>query len=260
MEGLAAMTITGGPDILDRLLLDRPTFHEGGKTRWDALPGTLTGLRRLVAPGMTTIETGSGASTVIFAANGASHTAISPNALEHQAVQNYCRSISVDCNEVRFIDGFSERVLPTLLGDGRTLDVVFIDGAHSYPYPAIDWYYLSRSLKIGGSLLLDDIPIPSVAQVFRHMIVEPNWRLADIFDDRAALFTLIDEPTPEDWKLQLSNHGYPDLSFLPVHRRAAQDLRRRTRSIGRNTVGRVPALRRAYRRASQDSSSALMNK
>jgi hypothetical protein len=70
-------------DIVDRLLRDCPMFHSSGTKRWDAVPGTLRAIRQLVRDGDRTLETGCGASTVIFAAaQGAHHTAISPDAEE----------------------------------------------------------------------------------------------------------------------------------------------------------------------------------
>jgi hypothetical protein len=241
------MTITGELDIIQRLLTDRPSFHLGGDAHWDALPQTLKAIRRCVRPGDRTIETGAGASTVIFAAVGAYHTAISPDAAEHQLIRNYCLSTGVDTSRISFVVGLSDDILPAALGRDRTLDVAFIDGAHSFPFPEIDWYYISRSLKIGGKLLLDDIPIPAITQVFRHMRLEPNWQLDGIFDDRSAGFTLLAPPEPEEWSMQPFNKGYPDLTFVGPIRRLQLEAVHRLARLRRSAGRRYPALRRAYR-------------
>jgi hypothetical protein len=242
------MTTTDGLDIVQRLLTDRPSLHLEGKARWDALPETLEAISRYARGGHTTIETGVGASTVVFAASGANHTAISPNPSEHERVQDYCRKIGVDDSKITFVAGFSDDVLPSLLGRDRTLDVAFIDGAHSFPYPEVDWYYISRSLKIGGALLLDDIPIPAVAPVFRHMSLESNWRLDRILDDRSAAFTLLAPPLPEDWTNQLFNSGYPDLSFANLSKRAALKTEYRVAQLRRFVAHQFPSIRRIYKR------------
>lgn len=237
-------------DVVQRLMTDKPAFHLNGEARWDALPGTLRWIHDSVRTGHATIETGVGASTVVFAAAGAKHTAISPAPAEHERVREYCEAIGVDHSQVTFVDGLSDDVLPVMLGKSRTLDVAFIDGAHSFPYPEVDWYYITRSLKVGGKLMLDDIPIPAVAPVFRHMQLEPNWHLEGIFDDRTAAFTLLAPPAPEDWSGQPFNKHYPDLSFISQPRRFfmktdfhATQLRR---AIGR----RYPSLRRVYKHKS----------
>lgn len=242
------MTITGGLDIVGQLLNDKPTFHLRGEARWDALPGTLSAISRIAGPGCSTLETGAGASTVVFAASGASHTAISPDPAEHERVREYCRRTGVDDSRVRFIAGLSDDVLPALLGRDRGLDAAFIDGAHSFPFPVVDWHYISRSLKVGGRLLLDDIPIPAIADLFRHMSLEPNWQLEGIFDDRAAEFTLISPPAPENWPDQPYNRGYPDFSFTSGQKRLLLSAGYRVRQARLVMSRRYPGLRRAYRR------------
>ena len=242
------MTITGELDIVQRLLTDKPSFHLDGEARWDALPGALEALRGSTKLGDLTIETGVGASTVVFAACGANHTAISPAPAEHQRVRDYCQQIGIDDSRTNFVVGLSDDLLPSLLGRDRTLDVAFIDGAHSFPFPEVDWYYITRSLKIGGKLLMDDIPIPAVTQVFRHMMLEPNWRLDGIFDDRTAAFTLLAPPAPEEWSQQPFNRGYPDFSFASLPKRLRLDASYRVRQMRRGMAERYPILRRIYKR------------
>jgi Methyltransferase domain len=247
-RGRLDMTITDGLDIVQRLLTDKPSFHLDGEARWDALPGALEAIRSTVGVGDSTIETGVGASTVVFAACGANHTAISPAPSEHQLVRNYCQQIGVDHSRINFIVGLSDDVLPSFLGRDRTLDVAFIDGAHSFPFPEVDWYYITRSLRIGGKLLMDDIPIPAVAQVFRHMRLESNWRLDGVLDDRTAAFTMLAPPEPELWSRQPFNKGYPDLSFVSPPKRLRLKAAYRVQQMRRSIGQRYPSLRRIYNR------------
>jgi Methyltransferase domain len=240
-------------DVVARLLKDRPVFHEGGKTRWDALPGTLRAIQEGVRDGDRSLETGCGASTVVFAACGAYHTAISPDSREHELVSAYCADIGVDIGRLTFIAGLSDLVLPELC-TSRVLDAAFIDGAHSFPYPAVDWHYVTRALKIGGWLLMDDVPIRAVSSVYHYMRSDPSWRLEGIADHRTAQLTLVAEPAPENWTLQPFNRR-PDYSFaaLPTRARltASADLGRLRRALAERYPGlrtvrrRLPALSRA---------------
>ncbi len=132
---------------VDRLLTDRPAFHLGGERVWNSLPQTLGAIGRSVEPDHVTLETGVGASTAVFTACGAYHTAISPAAEEHRRVIDYCHQVGVDTGRPTFVDGLSDDVLPSLLSRERTLDVAFIDEAHSFPFPEVDWFYVTRSLK-----------------------------------------------------------------------------------------------------------------
>jgi hypothetical protein len=242
------MTMTDGLDIIQRLLTDRPSFHLDGEARWDALPDTLGAISKSVKIGASTLETGVGVSTVVFAACGANHTAISPDPAEHARVRDYCERIGIDHSKITFIAGLSDDVLPRILSRDRTLDVAFIDGAHSFPYPEVDWYYIARSLKVGGTLVMDDIPIPAVAHVFQHMRLEPNWQLDQILDNRAAAFTLLNPPQPEDWTNQLINRAYPDYSFANLSKRACLLAAYKATQLRRVAAHRYPGLRRIYKR------------
>jgi len=243
------MITAGGLDVVQRLLTDKPMFHRGGEARWDALPETLEAIRSAAHRGASTLEVGVGVSTVVFAAAGTSHVAISPDPAEHELVQAYCRSIGVDDSGIHFVEGLSDDVLPSLLSRQRTLDLALVDGAHSFPVPVIDWYYVTRALKVGGKLFMDDIPIPAVAQVLRQMVLEPNWRLDGIFDDRAAAFTLLAAPPAgDDWPAQPFNKGYPDFSFVSGPRRLRLEATFRLRELRRSAGARHPGLRRLYKR------------
>jgi hypothetical protein len=243
------MTTTGDLDIVQRLLADRPSFHLSGEARWDALPGTLEAIQRSVRSGNTTFEIGVGVSTVVFAASGAIHTAVSPDAAEHERVRSYCQRIGVDDSHLTFVTGLSDDIVPSLLSRDRILDVALVDGAHSFPIPIVDWYYVSRALRVGGKLFLDDIPIPAVAHVFRHMNLEPDWRLDGVFDNRAAAFTLLAQPEAEDdWIGQPFNAGYPDFSFASVPRRLRLTTAYQFSELRRRAGQRYPGLRRVYKR------------
>src|SRR5271155_1647700 len=101
-------------DIVDRLLRDRPKFHVNGTTRWDSLPGTLRAIQQSVHEGYQTLETGCGASTVIFTTRGAYHTVLSPDAEEHERVRDYLKEIGVDSSRLVSMVGLSDLVLPSL--------------------------------------------------------------------------------------------------------------------------------------------------
>ena len=243
------MTTTAALNIVERVLDDKPSFHLSGAARWDALPETLGAIARFAQPGDTTLEVGVGVSTVVFAACGANHTAVSCDPAEHGRVREYCRQIGIDDSRLHFVAGMSDDVLPALLTRDRTLDMALVDGAHSFPLPVVDWHYVTRALKVGGRLLLDDIPVPAVGQVFRHMKLESGWRLDGIFDDRAAAFTLIALPDmDDDWIRQPFNVDFPDYSFAGLPRQLRLQNAYRLKRMRRRAGQRYPVLRRIYKR------------
>jgi hypothetical protein len=239
-------------DVVATLQADRPSFHQHGAVRWDSLPETLRLIQRSSPDGGRTLETGCGASTVVFAASGANHTAISPDPDEHRRVRDYCELIGVDHSRLTFVVGLSDEVLPAFPAE-RVLDVAFIDGAHSFPYPALDWYYVTRMLKVGGQLVFDDVPVPAVAPLFRHMKLEPNWRFDAILDNRAAAFTLLTPPAPEEWSSQPFNRAYPDYSFVPLGLRSRLLATHRSNQIRAELSRRYPRMRQAWKELSNRS-------
>lgn len=224
--------------VIDEIFSERPAFHidDGRDVFSVATEGTLRLLERYLHEGMRTLETGCGASTVAFAKAATSHTVISPSLEEQRRVREYCSGHGISIRHVRFIVGVSDQVLPKLDGE---FNLAFIDGAHSFPHPVIDWHYMRRLLCLDGLLFLDDVPIPAVGIVARHLASSTAWELIAIADNRATVWRKITEESAGDaWKAQDFNKDYPDYSFLPFRARLRVGLERKT-GLLRGRVARV---------------------
>jgi hypothetical protein len=238
------MKDSAAASIVDRLMAEGPVFHAGGTRVWNALPDTLRLLATHVNPGDRTIETGAGASTVIFTAAGAEHTAISPAADEHERIRAYCGSIGLDTSQLSFMADTSDIALPALALD-RPVDVAFIDGKHSFPHPTIDFHYVEQKLAVGGVLVLDDVPMPAVKVVYGFMQGSPDWELIEVADHRAAAFRKLATADPDDnWHLQPFNRGYPDYSFAPLPQRIRLTTHHRALKSARKLKAQLPVNRR----------------
>jgi hypothetical protein len=99
---------------------------------------------------------------------------------------------------VTFHEGFSQYVLPHL-GGTEDLDVVFIDGGHGFPVPAVDWIYLAPRLKVGGRMLIDDIDLWTGAMLVDVMRREPGWRVDAILRGRTAVITKTAPFVAREW-------------------------------------------------------------
>jgi hypothetical protein len=228
---------------------DPPFVHAGHAylgLQWDALAW----LERNVQPGMTTLETGSGASTVVFAARGAAHTAISPVADEHARIREYCAAHGIATDKLRFIAASSHTALLEEW-EPEPLDVVLIDGAHSFPFPTLDWMYTAPHLKVGGRMLVDDAYQPAVNQVTRYMRATDGWELETVPGHRTPVFRkLSDAPLSFDWDDRALGHARFD--YLPPKRRIAASARYRL--LERTALGRAlpkvaPVIERVRHRA-----------
>lgn len=203
----------------------RPLIHEGGRTcaglSWQALEW----LEGRVAPGMRTLETGAGLSTVVFAASGARHTAVTPEAREEAAVRAVCRGLGIAEEGLEFVIGRSEEVLPGF-SESR-LDLVLVDGAHGFPYAILDWWQLARRLRLGGTMLLDDAYLPPVLAILDGLRGVPSWRVEGAIGDRTVLVRkLADELPPGVWPGGRFG-GRQSFRYLPVRRRLVASARHR---------------------------------
>lgn len=230
---------------LERLGRDRPVLHpaDGGAT-WVMDQAALRLLAQHLTTGMRTLEVGCGASTVVFAAAGAVHTAISPDPEEHARILAYCRSIDVSTDRVTFLTGLSDAVLPSL--SPEPLDVALVDGAHSFPLPAVDWHYAAGRLRLGGVMVLDDLPVPAVALIARHMAADPGCRVLGLCEGRAGAFLKLADPAPgDDWQAQPFNRGYPDYSLLGRREAALRRARHHAYRLRRRLAGAAPRMGRS---------------
>lgn len=165
--------------IIEQLRRESPAFHGGDQEPSRNLrirPDALEWIAQNVTPGMTTLETGCGYSSVLFAACGARHTSVSPAALEHARVRAWCEQNGVPVELLSFEDGPSERVLPTL-GEGP-IDLMLIDGMHAFPWPFVDFFFTADRLSVGGFLLIDDVSLRSGEALREFLIAERGrWEL-----------------------------------------------------------------------------------
>ncbi len=194
-------------DLLERLIADNPAFHEwpdGAPANWTVNPQVLRFIHQHLKPGMNTLETGAGQTTILFAIRGTNHTCITPQASEAERIRNYCSELGIRCG-VRFILSSSDEALSTdrLIPD--RLDFVFIDGAHRFPFPCIDWHYSEYKLRNGGILGIDDLQIPSVRLLHDFLSTEANWEMIEIIGITSFFRKTGDPDLVLDWQGQGMN-------------------------------------------------------
>jgi hypothetical protein len=204
------------------LLENPPRLHSGD---WGIQPSLLRFIVDHVKSDSLTLETGSGVSTVCFAAIGCEHICVDPEIQVVERIKDYCRENQIPTDKVRFMIEGSQDVLPFLDLGGRRLDFALIDGSHAFPMPAVDYYYINANLKVGGYIAVDDLVIRAVNILHRFLITDPAYELVTIDHAKTGVYRKIAETVyPEDWVDQDYNRPYPDLSHLSLPRRVLQKL------------------------------------
>jgi hypothetical protein len=196
---------------LDRLIKDNPSFHlnhRGKLINWSVHADTLRFIHSMLIPGMKTLETGCGQTTVVFAISGAEHICVMPDPGEAQRVETYCAKLEVEHN-ITFVLDSSDVALPHDERIPSELDFVFIDGGHAFPGPIIDWHYTARKLKINGILGVDDFAMPSVKILYNFLCAEAEWQFVSIIQNTAFFRKIAEPKLLVDWAGQKINEGYP---------------------------------------------------
>jgi hypothetical protein len=210
--------------LTDALRAAPPDLHGAGEY-WGLAWSALEWLEETVQSGWATLETGAGASTLVFAAAGAAHEAVTPDAGEEERIRRLAEHRGIDTSKVRFLIGASHDVLPSW--PARPLDLALIDGAHAFPYPVLDWWTLSRHVKVGGRILLDDAYLPAVAAIVDFVRASPAWELEPAVSFRTACVRKTsDDPPPFDADAHAS-HGRLSFRYLPPGRRVVASARQR---------------------------------
>jgi predicted O-methyltransferase YrrM len=214
-------------EVLNRYQRDRLLSMENAAC-YGILPVFARELYRHLKPGMKSLETGSGVSTLVFALSQTWHTAVTPEADEARALQQYAKAAGIAMSRVTFAVAPSEQFLPTC--DLSDLDVVLLDGKHAFPWPAIDWFYAADRLKSGGLMILDDTQLNSVRVVSDFMDADPHWRFEGNLCGRTSIYRKIAGPVHDvAWYMQ------PWLREIKpsVHLRAIIRMRRLASRTGR---------------------------
>lgn len=187
----------------EELVRLHPRIHldeKGDPISWAIGDDVLRYLDRVLEPGWTTVETGTGMSTLVFLVNGCRHTAISPAAREFDVIRAFCREHLIDTAEFNARADRSEQVLPVL---GVTdIDLFLIDGRHAFPSPYVDFYYGAERLRTGGLMVVDDTHLLTGTVLRDFLVEDTHWRTVELFDKTAVFEKLDDRVHVGEWNTQ----------------------------------------------------------
>jgi predicted O-methyltransferase YrrM len=193
--------MTAGHDALAALRRSRPSFHGidiGRPGNLQIGEDVLGWLVENIPGGGTTLETGSGYTTVVFASIARRHIAVAPAATEFAAIRAFCQEEGISLTSLDERVARSQDVLPT--GDWADLDGVLIDGDHSFPLPFLDYYFLADRVREGGLLLVDDCQLRTGHVLRQFLVEEPGWEhVRDLGKTAAFRRTSGPAPTSRWW-------------------------------------------------------------
>jgi predicted O-methyltransferase YrrM len=130
---------------------------------------------------------------------GGRHTAIDPFQQEswNGAGLRTLREAGVE-DAVEVIEEESQLALPRLVAEGREFDCAFVDGDHRFEGVFLDLYFMTRLVKPGGLVVVDDMWMPAV-------------RVAVAYVERNLGATLEPDALPDGfrWRRRPLSRGVP---------------------------------------------------
>ncbi len=170
------------------------------------------------------VETGTGRSTLLFSQLSARHlvfTKEDDGDGDSLAAVRSCELL--DADNVEFVIGPTQRTLLSY-AFAQPIDFAYLDGPHAYPFPDLEYWAVYPHIPAGGLLVIDDVQIPTIANLFDVLCSDTMWKLIEVVDTTAFFRRTAAEgidPYGEGWWLQDYN-TQRSLRHLPLRRRIAE--------------------------------------
>ena len=187
-------------DLLSELAALQGDWHAAGCLEMPNLAAMArhAGARRI----RRSVETGAGKSTLLLSHLSDHHLVFAVN--DGQSLDRARQSPLLRKRTTEFVEGPTQI---TLMNHQFTepLQLAFIDGPHGFPFPNMEYWKLYPHLETGGLLIVDDIHIPTIRQLFDFLREEPMFTLLETvgktaFFERTTAATF--SPVQDGWWLQ----------------------------------------------------------
>lgn len=155
------------------------------------------------------VETGAGRSTLLLSHLSAQHTVFSLD--QGDSLSSVRRCPLLRESAVTFVDGPTQATLPSHTFAGP-LDLVLLDGPHAFPFVELEYYHLYPKVAEGGLLVIDDIHIPTIHNMYKFLRECEMWSLQKTVHTTAFFRRTaapVFDPMGDSWWLQ----GYNKRKF-----------------------------------------------
>ncbi len=214
-------------DVIEQLLKENPKFHyvsqdmekegreacakhgiqfQAGLISVAVHPEVIRYLQGCVNLDCLTLETGCGHTTVALAALAKHHICISPDEVGRRLVVEFMEKVGIPKSKVTFIQQSSDTALPQL-SLSEKLDFAYVDGCHGYPFPALDWHFIDKYLKVGGVVGFDNTEIPTVKHHCDFLDANRSYKLIKTMDFKGYGVSIYQKQRDElrEWVFQAFN-------------------------------------------------------
>lgn len=158
------------------------------------------------------IETGSGKSTLLLSNISRHHLVFALDAGD--SISCVKQSPYFNHSTVEYVEGPTQTTLPYYRFNHK-LDFALIDGPHGYPFPEMEYYFIYPHLKEGAILVVDDIHIPTIFNLFKFLLDESMFEFLEIVNQTTAFFRRTSAPmfSPTGdgwWEQEYNKKNFPE--------------------------------------------------
>lgn len=200
-------------------------------------------LVRHLGRGVTSsVETGTGRTTLLFSHLSDDHAVFTvDDAGDGDSLRAVQNSPILRADHVQFIVGRTQQTLRQF-EPKSSLQFAYLDGPHGYPFPELEYWAVYPHIEAGGFLIIDDVHIRTVHNMFEFLRNDAMWRLVEVvgntaFFRRTAAPTV--DPYGDGWWLQGYNRTFTFAHLEPGRRlvawakeRTPEGARRALRKLG----------------------------
>jgi Methyltransferase domain len=131
------------------------------------------------------VETGTGKTTLLLSHLSRDHTVFTKDdAGDGDSLERVQSSPLLNSDNVRFVVGSTQATLPAH-EFGGPVDLAYLDGPHAYPFPDLEYWAVYPHVATGGLLVIDDIQIRTIHNLFAFLSADAMWKLVEVVDDTA---------------------------------------------------------------------------
>ena len=152
-----------------------------------------------------TVETGCGKSTLLLSHLSAQHTVFTVGVSKN--LNRLRESQLMKPDSVHFVEGPTQLTLPTYSFEAK-IQLALLDGPHGFPFPTLEYFWIYPHLEPGALLIVDDIHIPTVNQLYAVLREDDMFELIEVVQTTAFLRrtgSVIFPTTGDGWELQTYN-------------------------------------------------------
>ena len=161
------------------------------------------------------LETGAGRSTILLSHISPQHTVFT---VADDSLAATLESPLLRRESLTVVEGPTQTTLPQHKFE-HEIDLALLDGPHAYPFPDLEYFYVYPHLSTGALLVLDDVHIPTVNNLFRFVREDVMFEPVDVVGTTAFLrrTSAPSFPTGQDgWETQRYNLDRFPLSGWPA--------------------------------------------